>query len=86
MIKLILNPTPEEALAAYPKGDHPWLYIKKRNRNMEKTREDLVLLAMFLDQKDPEAIDRFDRALCAALGLDPEENPPHFIFDALAAS
>jgi len=26
-VKLIMNPTPEEALAAYPKGDLPWTVL-----------------------------------------------------------
>jgi hypothetical protein len=27
-IKLILNPTAEEALQFYPRGDHPWTVVK----------------------------------------------------------
>lgn len=50
-----------------------------------EAREQITLRAMFLDQSDPEAIDRFDEMLCAAIGIDKDENPPHFIFDALAS-
>lgn len=54
--------------------------------DIKEVREELVLKAMFLKQSDPEDIDAFDRMVCDALGIDQEENPPHFIFDALAAS
>lgn len=46
-------------------------------------REEITLRAMFLDQSDPEAIDRFDQMVCEAIGVDKDAHPPHFIFDAI---
>lgn len=49
----------------------------------QEWREAIVLAAMDLQQDDPEALDAFDRLACGALGVDPDEDPAHFIFDAL---
>ena len=51
----------------------------------QEQREKLVLKAMFLDKGNLEEIELLDRMVCEALGLDPEEIPPHFIMDSLSA-
>lgn len=53
---------------------------------LEKIREDIVLRAMFFDQKDPVAIEQFDRFVCLLLKVDVDEVPPLFIEEALAHS
>ncbi len=54
--------------------------------NRLEIRESLMLKAMFMDQSDMKAVDALDTALCEALGIDKDDNPPHFIFDSLNAT
>lgn len=49
-------------------------------------RENIVLQALTLDKNDLKQVEDFDKIVCNALGLDAEEEPPNFIFDALSAS
>lgn len=95
-MKLILNPTAAEALELYPKGDHSVQYLKGQVKGPEESiitdddkqeyREKTVLNALNLGVTDPHVLDKLDRAVCEAVGLDPDDKPAHFIFDALYAS
>ena len=47
-------------------------------------RENIVLRALQIDRNDMQAVEDFDDLVCNALGINTEENPPNFIFDALS--
>jgi hypothetical protein len=52
-VKLIINPTPEEALAAYPKGDHPWTVLTTE-RHQVLARRPLQPLPLSIARSIPD--------------------------------
>lgn len=52
----------------------------------QELRETIVLKAMFLDKDSLEEIEVLDALVCEALGLESDNPPPSFIFDALNAA
>ena len=50
----------------------------------QSMRENIVLRALQIDRNDMQAVEDFDDLVCNALGINTEENPPNFIFDALS--
>jgi len=62
MVKIIENPTPEEELLFYPKGDHPWTVLTSRpsqplaNPLSPTARELEILRDADVDTNDPEAL------------------------------
>ena len=52
----------------------------------QELRETIVLKAISLDKTNYQELEHFDAFVCHALGIDAQQDPPHFIDEALSAS